>query len=177
MKSAIETFNKRRVYRLSVINSNGELSNILTQSFLVRWLSEKSKFLPFSSKPLSQLPFNLSNNNNNNNNNINNEEKNDENKEEKGDESKEENNNDKNEGEKKSKVITVNISKTAAHAFKVILENNISGVAIVDDDNHLVSNLSISDIKVLLSFLFILLFINYLFLFLLFRLFLFVLFN
>jgi CBS domain-containing protein len=46
-------------------------------------------------------------------------------------------------------IILLTLSfKGALDAFKTIQMNNISGLAIVDDDGAIVDNLSVSDLKV-----------------------------
>jgi CBS domain-containing protein len=50
----------------------------------------------------------------------------------------------------KTPVISINLNKSRAlDAFKTIQMNNISGLAIVDDDGAIVDNLSVSDLKLL----------------------------
>jgi len=44
-------------------------------------------------------------------------------------------------------VVKVNINHNAVEAFKLMAEKKVSAVAVVDDDNHLISNLSARDIR------------------------------
>jgi CBS domain-containing protein len=50
-------------------------------------------------------------------------------------------------------MYTANIFSPTIHAFWTMYENNVSAVAVVDDEGLLVGNLSASDIKVSLSVL------------------------
>jgi len=44
-------------------------------------------------------------------------------------------------------VVKVNINRNAIDAFKLMAEHKVSAIAVVDDDNHLISNLSARDIR------------------------------
>jgi len=44
-------------------------------------------------------------------------------------------------------VVKVNINHIAIEAFKLMVEHKVSAVAVVDDDNHLISNISARDIR------------------------------
>lgn len=48
-------------------------------------------------------------------------------------------------------VLKVNINSTAIEAFKLMAEKKVSAVAIVDDENHLISNVSARDIRTIAS--------------------------
>ena len=45
------------------------------------------------------------------------------------------------------KVITVNKNKTAIESFSTFFEKGVNGVAVIDDDGKLISNLSPSDLR------------------------------
>ena len=49
-------------------------------------------------------------------------------------------------------VVKVNINHNAIDAFKLMAEHKVSAVAVVDDENHLISNLSARDIRVSTKF-------------------------
>jgi len=48
-------------------------------------------------------------------------------------------------------VLKVNINSNAIDAFKLMAEKKVSAVAIVDDENHLISNVSARDIRTIAS--------------------------
>lgn len=48
-------------------------------------------------------------------------------------------------------VVKVNINNNAIDAFRLMAEKKVSAVAVVDDDNHLISNVSARDIRTIAS--------------------------
>jgi len=48
-------------------------------------------------------------------------------------------------------VISVNIGSRAIDAFKLMAEKHVSAVAVVDDNNHMISNISARDIRMIAS--------------------------
>merc|ERR1712130_235620 len=105
VQHAIDLMNKGHLHRLAVVNPDGELSDILTQSSIIRYLYNNVDDLPNADQTLEELKLGT------------------------------------------SSVHTVPMDRSAYHAFKQIIELNVSGLGVTGSDGKLVANISASDIK------------------------------
>jgi len=105
VQTAIERMSKDGLHRLAVLASDSQLSDILTQSSIIRYLNSNVGELPNADQTLEELKLGNSN------------------------------------------VHTVPMDRSAYHAFKKIIELNVSGLGVTDADGKLVANISATDIK------------------------------
>jgi len=107
VQDAIDLIVKWKVYRLPVVNSEGELVTLLTQSHITSFLQKSISQFPFASKKLSELTI----------------------------------------GSKD--VYSVHTTDKTIDAFQKIIEKGVQGIAVVDENNNLVGNLSTTDVSVI----------------------------
>jgi len=103
---AVSKMATNHVQRIPIMDREGNITNLLTQSAVIDYLAKHAEQLgPSLKKTLSELNF----------------------------------------GEKP--VISINHNKPAIEAFKLMAENRISGLAVVDDSKKLIANISARDLR------------------------------
>jgi len=105
LQSAIDLMASWDVHRLPVVDHEGNLVTILTQSQVVSFLYNANVKIPFATKTVGELKLGYKN------------------------------------------VISVKEDQMAAEGFKIIAEKRITGIAVLDFEDRLVTNLSASDLK------------------------------
>jgi CBS domain-containing protein len=96
-----------KIHRVLVLNADGKLSNLITQSRIIQFVAVMLDNLPKTSKSLAELNLGV------------------------------------------SPVLTISEDQTAFHAFKLMKEKRVSGLAVVDANGKLVGSISASDLKII----------------------------
>jgi 5'-AMP-activated protein kinase regulatory gamma subunit len=103
---AVKIMANNHVQRIPILNDNGQIVNLLTQSAIITFLSQHIDQLgPSVNKTLKELNF------------------------------------------ERKPVIAIDHNKPAIEAFKLMVENRISGLAVLDDNKKLMANISARDLR------------------------------
>lgn len=106
LQEVINIMSKTGIYRIAIVDSDGKLVSVLTQSRLVEYLASKTEEIgPLTQLPLTSLGFG------------------------------------------NNPVIGIKENEPAINAFLKLYQFNIGGVVIYNNDDQVIGNISISDLK------------------------------
>jgi len=107
LQDAIDLLVRWNVRRIPVVNSEGELVTLLTQSQLISFLQKHISGFPICTKKISELSVGT------------------------------------------KEVVSAHMSDKTIDAFKKIVDKGVQGIAVLDEQDKLVGNLSANDLKII----------------------------